>query len=416
MPASHSSIFTLTVTSLLFGCASGPTNSSSPTSSGPSIEAPTQLRVGFNPTCPSKESKKESAVLATVGATIAASIGQKVTEATLDKISSYLSRNEEYTLDGDGRMEAFAIWTKEGDIKPNPEQQCMIVVIGKSFAPANLSKKAFNELTKDFKNPFPNYDNAVVYKTTGLIGEPLLYLEALIEFRDSKNSPSFFHFTPRAWYYPKFISDDSWRFNKARDFLLKVDLTIPGQPKPFATLEIKQEDMVPGGLTSNSVIDKIQPWVPLPDVIDKPASPEKIKTDEYVYPVNARALITETKKPHTLLKYLGEAASSQKDEISRFVGDEIMKATDQSARLAAKETALSTASTKYDAYVTSYTAASDAVAAYQAASENAKAQARTKAEIAIKKLAIARAVAKSAIKEAGIGGFEDLPPLASLGN
>lgn len=416
MPASHSLIFTLITTSLLLGCASTTSNNKSPKPSQSSVEEPTQLRVGFTPTCPSKDSKKESAVLATVGATIAASIGQKVAEATIDKISTYLSQNEEYILGGDGRMEAFAVWTKEGDIKPNPEQQCMIVVIGKSFAPANLSKDEFKELTENVKTPFPNYNNVVVYNATGLIGEPLLYLEALMEFRDSKNSPSFFHFTPRAWHYPNFISDDSWRFSKARDFLLKVDFNIPGQAKPFATLEIKQEDMEPGGLTSRSVIDKTQPWIPLPDVIDKPAAPEKIKTDEYVYPVNARAIITETKKPHTLLKYLGEATSSQKDEISQLAADEIMRATDQSARLTAKEVALSTAATKYDAYVTAYTAASDAVTAYQAASENQKALARTKAEIAIKKLAIARAVAKSAIKEAGIGGFEDLPPLASVGS
>jgi hypothetical protein len=412
----RSSLLVLAASALLSGCAAQSTNSPSPGDSNTSTDAPTQLRVGFSPLCPTKDASKESAVLATVGATIAANVGQKITEATLDKLSAYLSKNEEYNLSGDGRMNAFAVWTTDGEVKPNTNEQCMILVIGKEFAPAGLSNAKYMALRKGLNPPFRDYKDYAIYQSTGLVGQPLLYLEAIIEFRESKNSPSYFNFTPREWYYPRFISKDGWRFNKARDFLLKVDLTIPGQANSFGSFEIKQENMLSGGLTSSFVIDKIQPWIPLPEVIDKPASPDKIKTAEYVYPVNVHALITETQKPHTLLKYLGDATNSQKEEISGFVRDEIMRATDQSARLAAKESALSTATTKYDAYVVAHAAASDAIAAYQSAPENKKAQERTKAEIAIKKLALARAVAKSAVKEADIDGFEDLPPLESSEN
>jgi len=395
----------------LCGCSSWQTSSSLRSAAS---DAPPQLRVAFAPECPTRPEGAQESFLGSLAVGIAVSIGQKAAERAIDALSTYLTSDKAYTLEDSSRMDGFAKWKTDGNVKLNDKEQCMIIVVGQLFSTPDMSEEDINNRMASYQLPFAHYDNIAVHNATGLISSPMLYLEAMLVPNGSDNVPStHYAFQPVQWYYPDFIGDSSWRFNENRDVLLKVELYKPGVKEVLGSFEIKQSDMAAGGLTNDIVVNDKQPWNPLPS--DLKAAPEGLKLDgeQVIYPVNVKALFVETSKPRTIVKYTGEAIAAQKTAFSTGVGNEIREGLDQATRLSNRSVAIETARAKYNDYVTAYGVASAAVEKYQHSIGNAKIQAQNEALLARKKLSISRALAKAAFLDAGVGDFEELPSLAS---
>lgn len=395
----------------LYGCSSSQKLNSTPP---PASNAPPQLRIAFAPECPSRSAGTQESFLGPLAVAIAASIGQKAAEGAIDALSNYLTSDKGYTLEDSARMNGFAKWKKDGSVQLNDKEQCMIVVVGQSFSTLDMSSEDIGKALERYKAPFTDYDNIAVHDATGLISTPMLYLEARLIANGSDKVPrTHYAFVPVQWYYPKFIGNSSWRFNENRDILLKIEFSKPGSRELIGALEIKQNDIASGSLTNDLIVNDKQPWNPLPSDLDNAPEGVKLDSEEVTYPVNVKAIFVETSKPRTIVKYIGEAAAAQKAGFSTGVGTEIRESIDQGARLSSRSTALDTASNRYNDYITSYTTASGAVEKYQQATGTAKIQAQNEAQLAKKKLAISRTLAKAAFKDAGINNFEEMPSLAS---
>lgn len=395
---------------VLTGCSSTPNlNTTKP----PVDNLPPQLRIAFAPQCPSKAEATKEGLLGSLAIGIATSVGQKIAGGSIDALSKYLTSDKAYTLEDSARMSGFAKWTQEGKVQLNDKESCMIVVIGREFSTQLLED--ISDTLEDVAQPFDDYNKEAVYSATGLVGTPLLYLEARLSANGSDKVPrTHFAFIPVQWYYPDFVGDGGWRFKDRRDVMLKVEIIKPGTNVLLGGLEIKQGDVLPGAIKNESIVNDNQPWNPLPDDLDDAAPGTKFDSEQVIYPVNVSALFVETAKPKTIVKYIGEAVSEQREKIVAGVGDEIKESLDQSTRLANRSTALGAATEKYNDYLEAYDEAFNAVDKYQKSTGAAKLKSQNEARLAKKKLAISRAIAKAAFKDAGVGSFEELPILAEI--
>lgn len=387
-------------------------NNATAKSSPPAPTPPAQLRIGFAYRCPSDIRETKELSLELLGASIAASVGKKIITNQIDILSAYLSKEKPYKVETTTRMNGFATWDKDGAIHLNKRVQCMFVVIGREFSTSSMKKEDIIAALDKVDKPFDSYNKEAVQSATKLIGKPLLYLEAKIIPNSTESAAiGYYAFSPIKWYYPQFIGPSGWQFKNKRDVLLRIEISKPGSNATTGSFEINQGNIKPGALTNEVVVSNDYPWIPLPSDLKNAPDGTKLTDEVEIYPVNVKGLFVETSKPNTLAQYVGEALFEQKSTTARSVETQIMTSMDQGSRLESKSKSIKLASEKYDEYVKSYQAATEAADTYNSAKDAQKDIALNRFMQAKSKLAVDRALAKAALEEADID-FKDLPPIS----
>jgi hypothetical protein len=395
---------------ILAGCSSTPTVNAG---ADKKVDSSYQMRIGFLPadSCPVTRGKnKESAVFAAAGIAIAAEVAGKVVGNAVDALGDYLSKDQAISYKDNSRMDGFAKSNKGKAVVSNDEESCMIIVIAKDFGTPKD-----NAFTSYFADPTLQSASPDINKATGVNGPLALYLEARIKFSGGEGSvPTAFTFVPVYWYYPQFITPDSWRFGSERDVLLRAELSTPGTATPFGLLEMQWTAVKSGGISSQSVVGKKLPWSPLPQRLTEAATKVTSESLQKIYPVNVNAIFTETAKPYVLLKYTGDALKNQKATLSNAAEDTLTQAFSQQARITARQAALGDIEKRYNDYSTAYDNAAASYTAYEDATGVAKTKALAKARFAYEHLDNSKATLQAAYNNAGMGSFDPLPELTPL--
>lgn len=395
---------------ILAGCSSHSEMKSTPDKP---VDSSYQMRVGFSSAdnCPvTRGNDKESAAIAAVGVAIAAEVAGKLVGNAVDALGDYLSKDQAISYKDSSRMNGFAKSSKGGELSSNDEEGCMIIVIAKDFGtPAN------NTFSSYFTDPTLQTASPAINRATGVNGPLALYLEARFKFSGGKgNTPTAFTFVPVYWYYPRFVTPDSWRFGSERDVLLRAELSTPGAASPFGLLELQWSAVKSGGISSQSVVGRKLPWSPLPEGLTLAATKVTSEIQKPIYPVNVKAIFTETAKPYVLLKYTGDALKNQKATLSGAAEESVTQAFSQQARITARQSAVGDIEKKYNDYSTAYDNASASYTTYKNATGIEKTKALVRARIAYEKLDNSETTLQAAYNNAGIGSFEPLPALTPL--
>jgi hypothetical protein len=356
-----------------------------------------QMRITFSPTCPVSGGEKESA-LAVLGANILVNVASRFVGDTVDAISKYLTTAEAKSYTATGRMNAFAVRDAKGALRINPSEICVLVAIGQ-FGDGNR--------TDPFSNVPQELSKATieVAKRTRLADSPQLYFEGVFKAADSGDA---FTLVPKYWYYPQFLQKSGFAHSKDRDVLFKLELAAPGKTA-FASWQMDWASISEGGIATTSVVDRVLPWSPLPQEIGGRSSAGTF------FPVNANAIFTETAKPNTLAKYLGEALAGQKQTIVSEAQSVLQSALSEQVRLDAAKALLAGTETKLKAYNEAYAAAKDAQSKFDAAKGTpGRAAALAAAKLAYGRLTISTAELQNAYQSAGLGPFPEFPVLPEL--
>ncbi|VVQ32992.1 hypothetical protein [Pseudomonas fluorescens] len=397
---------------ILSGCSSSPAPMSTTTKD---TDRGYQMRVAFLPgsNCPvTRGQEEESGVFAAAGIAIAAEVAGKIVDSAVDALGDYLSKDQAISYRDNSRMDGFAKADKQGKITSNNKETCMIIAIAQDFG-----KTPDGEFGSFFSDESLKSASNSINKAIGINGPLALYLEARIIFSGEEgNTPTAFTFVPAYWYYPKFITPNSWRFGSERDVLLRAELSLPGQTANFGLLELQWNSVKSGSISKDSVLSKKLPWSPLPEGLSEAAT--KVTTDSMktILPINVKAIFTETAKPYVLLKYTGDALKNQKTALNTATQDTVTQALSQQARIVARQAAVVDVEKKYTDYTTAYDTAAASYDVYENANGSAKNKALVQARLAYKKLDNSRAILRATYSNAGIGSFESLPALTPLPN
>lgn len=397
----------------LAGCATtaGPSGAGE---SAPDVEgADAQMRVFFSSACPVSGATKEGA-LGVVALSVASDVVGKLVGSGIDALGNYLSSERAISFSEATRVDGF-VAAKQGVALYNTKISCMVIVVAKNFGGPKPDKympvgplAQTQALTDE------------IYNVTKLSGPALFYMEMALHFNthdSTKISSTAFTYVPRLFYYPAFITPGSWRYSRTRDVLLKVELLQPGQTSAFGTFDWQWDGVSSGAIAAESVLSHAVPWSPLPDGLS--AAAEKVTAGEtatQVYPVNVKVMLTETAKPHTILKYIGESLVAQKSTITDAATATVNQAFSEQARIEVRQAAAADVGKKYDDYVAAYDDAQAAQQKYAAATDaTTKKKTLVAAKLSYAKLSAAEATVRIAYRSAGIGDFDPLPKLAALG-
>lgn len=372
-----------------------------------------EMRVFFAKSCPVSGPTQEG-VLGGIALAVASNVVGKLVGSGVDALGQYLSSQQAITFTDSTRIDGLVTSTK-GVVTYNQNVSCMIVVAAKSFGapqPANYDPLPTLAQTELLKNN--------IYKTTKLSGTALFYMEAALHFNNHDNvklSSTAFTYVPKKFYYPSFITPGGWRYNSSRDVLLKIDFSLPGQATTFASFDWHWAGVKSGAISESSVIARTLPWSALPDGLATAASKVNTDTATPVFPVNVKVLLTETAKPHVILKYLGEALVAQKSTIVDSATSTVNQAFSEQARVSVRQAAAADVGKKYDEYVTAYDSAKSAQEKYVAASDiTAKKKSLALAQLAYVKLSSAESAIRLAYDASDIGSFDALPKLPDIPN
>ena len=398
---------------LLGACATG--GASAPKALEVDTAAPMQFKAFFAPRCPVSQETSES-LFGSVALAVASQVAGKLAGSAVDALGNYLSKEQAMPFSDTTRMDGFGA-SQKGRLVAHTAEGCMIVLAARDFK-RNLSDDELNRL-----NPFPMNSsrsdvsvNTDLNKRTGLAGPALFYAEFTMRF-NSQESQSAFTLVPRTWYYPKFISPDSWRFSPKRDVDFRIEYSEPGESARFAEFVMTWKAVGAGDIPQAAVLEKKLPWAPLPDGLATAAS--KINQDEKVpvLPVNVKIMLLETAQPYTILKYAGEAMKSQGEVVSSAAEEKVKLAFSQQARAAARSAAATDVGKKLTAYSEAYAAAEEAQKKYASASAGAPAarqKALVDAKLAYVQLASAQVAVQASYSALEIGGFQPFPDLPAL--
>lgn len=414
-------IFSLLCFSLVSGCTALPKGSDGETvadeteaqsASSPS-SAPTEMRVAFTELCPVTAAEKESAVGA-IAVSIAANLGTRVIGGAIDTLSGYLTEDKASVYSTTSRMEGMFAF-EGGKISINKDERCMVISVASKYGSLPDPDDNADQL-KIMSDQSPSV-NLAIYKAVGLIGKPDFYAE----FRLRSNSDAgakqmVFTYLPKFIYYPKFVSKATMLKKPERDVLLKIDFLEPGGAGAFGTIEVQWSGVKNGGITAESLRSRKLPWVALPESarnIEMPGGATRIP----VFPVNVKAQLVETTKPHTLAKYIGEALKSEKETITNATKEAVNLAFSQDARISARNVAITEVEEKYKSYLDLYDLANEAYQKYAAHAPGdtvGKQKAALAVKIAYQKLANAEAALRRAYENSGIGAMNLLPALPAV--
>lgn len=377
-----------------------------------------ELRVGFSESkCPISTSERHS-VFGAAAIAIAGEVAGKVVSNSVTALGDYLSSENAISYLDSTRANGFVEIGKKG-ISFNRNVACLIVVVGTEF-----NRKADGETVAKMPAFVGDSElqqfNWQINQATGLYSKALLYLEAEIIFNNStaQPNPTVFTFAPQYWFYPKFISPDSFKYQDQRDVLLRVELSEPGQKSPFGELELKWTGVAEGAIKNVSVTSKRLPWQPMPggitDAVKGVTGLSSLGENDAIeiLPINVKAIFTETAKPHTILKYIGEALKGQSATLGTAAQDAVTQSLSQQARVTAKQAALAGVEKRYAEYSAAYDAASDAYGTYKSATTPAaRAKAAGAYQLAYKKVANLESLTRQVYAEADAGAFVPLPAL-----
>lgn len=406
---------------LSVGCAV-PSGRASPAvaddSTADQSDASPELRVFFREACPSglvpdfRPDSPNKEVLSTILIGAASYVVAEMVGSTVDTIGRALSSNQAVTFTAHSRIGGFAK-AKKGEVQTNARLNCMIVVASRHFGGAAPDKPNFLPGHKDSTKL-----SAAISKEAILSGPALFYLEATIEYNDvpypyGANASTAFTYVPRTFYYPEFIAPLSWRYSSTRDVLLKVEFAAAGQAQPFASFDLLWAGVKSGSITEEAMISRTLPWSLIPSGLT--AAAQATRTDDdlvAVFPVNVNASFTETAKPRVLLKHLGDALTSQKDEIVTAATSEFKQAVSTEARATAKAATADELGKKYEAYAKAYEQAAAARIAIPETGDQ-RVPLIAAARIAYAKLSAAETLARRAYREADVM-FDAMVPLNPL--
>lgn len=408
-------VATLITSFLLAGCAASGQRTVAVNSAAqaPAATQP-QMRVVFVSRCPISQEKPESA-LGALAVSIGAEVGGKLVGNMIDSLADSLTKSDEVVFTGATRRYGFAS-VKDGKLGWNSSEGCMVVVIAKEFDRPMTAAEVqlfvpFSERSTD-----PTVVAELV-EATGLSSPVLFYFEAITEYNGKKEAEkSAFAFKPVDFYYPAFVSPSGSIYSSRRDVAFKVQFSAPGAPGAFADIDMQWNDIKSGEISKGSVTKRMLPWHALPEDLDK-TNVAATGVAVPVYPVNVKALFTETKQPRTFFKILGQALSSRKDEAETSTEQAITLAFSRQARATARLAAVTDVDKKYEDYIKAYDAVAEAQSKYAAAagaSPRVRQELLEKARIAALALGSAELAARLAYANANIGPFTPLPPLLTL--
>jgi hypothetical protein len=373
--------------------------------------AAVEMRVFFAKSCPVSGATQEG-VFGGLALAVASNVVGKLVGSGVDALGQYLSNQQAITFMDATRVDGFITSTK-GIATYNQNISCMIVVAARSFGgpqPQNYDPLPTLAQTVLLKNS--------IYKATKLSGTALFYMEAALHFNNpdsAKLNSTAFTYIPKSFYYPAFITPGGWRYSASRDVLLKIDFSAPSQTATFASFEWQWSGVKSGAISENSVLAKTLPWSALPDGLAAAASKINSDTATPVFPVNIKVLLTETAKPHVILKYLGEALVAQKTAIVDSATSTVNQAFSEQARVAVRQAAANDVGKKYDDYISAYDAAKLAQEKYLAAGDlAARKKSLALAQLAYVKLTSAESAVRLAYDASDIGSFDALPKLPDL--
>lgn len=370
-----------------------------------------ELRVFFAPRCPVSNATAES-IIGTVGLAVASSLAGKLADGAVDSLGNYLTKDMAVSLIETSRMDGFAA-SQDSTLTYNQNEGCMILIAAREFGREMTDKEIKALQPFAGRKADPNM-NLLLNEITGFSGPLSFYMELTFHFNRLEN-PSAFTLEPRSWYYPTFFTPQSFRYSTNRDVLLRMELSAPGANGNFGAFELSWQDVAAGEISDRTVVKKKLPWFPLPDGLE--AAAKQIKSSEKVPvgPTNIKVLLTETAKPYTVLKYVGEALKANKETISKSATDTVNQAFSQEARAIARSTATAKVEEKYKAYAIAYDEAEAAQQKYASASgAAAKQKALDAAKLAYAKLSAVQASLAAIYGSAEVGAFTPLPDLPPL--
>jgi hypothetical protein len=397
---------------LLAGCATTrPPSEADDVAQQPEVEHPVEMQAFFANECPISGVVKEGAGGAVVAAIFGDVIG-KLASNGVDALGKYLSADKAVTFEQSTRMDGFAV-SASGTVNNNPATRCVVLVAASDFG----------------KPKPPNYDplpgkvtldqvKEKIYALTRLSGSADFYMELGIKFnsKDTQKIPSSsFTYEPRAFYYPNFLVPSGLRYSSRRDILLQFEISQPSEKQPFATFTWQWTGVKKGGISEESVVNRKLPWSSLPEELSSAGKKAPSEGTVPIFPVNVKVMLTETAKPHVILKYIGEALVAQKDTIVENATAAATQAVSEQARLNARQAASDNVKKKYADYTAAYDTAKAAQAKYAASTDTrSKQQNLATAKQAYLDLDLAEASIKLVYGSAGIGPFSPLEQLPKL--
>lgn len=311
------------------------------------------------------------------------------------------------------RMEGM-FYFQPGKLTLNDAERCMVIAIGNEFGEIKDDKLLSELQILPDKDPDTNI---AVHNAIKLRSTPIFYAEfRLISNSDKGADPSVFTFVPKFIHYPDFVSNDAIFKKPERDVLLSVDFIEAGDNEAFGTMEIQWTGIRKGQISNEAFRSRKLPWIALPASANNLTLPKGVRPAP-LFPVNIKAKLIETTKPHTLAKYVGEALKAEKDTITQAAKEAVEYSLSQEARLSAKNVAITDIESKYKTYLDLYDAASAAHGQYQAHAPGdavGKQKSALAAKIAYQKLSLAETALKRSYDSAGIGMNGLLPPLPAI--
>ncbi len=383
-----------------------------------------ELRVGFASHCPMSTKSPGESTLTAAGVALLADFGRRIVGEQIDKIAKQMAEDQVVKYTATGRMSGFYSKSavKPTEVTLNGTQACLLVALGKFRAskeanPSPGAAKAPNPLPGAAKapNPLPGAAKALtsedigkLSKVFGDVEEPLrFYMEGVFEVSDDRTA---FAFLPTYFYYPAFINEGTLFSSSKHDILVRVEWLEPGEASVFAVSQLQWDAVVesPKGVViadEAGIKGKQSEWMKLPQIA-APSGPGVFG------PVNVKVLVSETAKPHSIAKYLGDALKGQKDAITKETQSAITQAVSTEARLAAKLKLNEAAQTANAAYVAAYDDAAKAFDAWNDAKDG-KPEKLNAARLAYQRLPSLEQLARGAFGDAGIP-FEPRPSLKPL--
>lgn len=363
-----------------------------------------ELRVGFADTCPLSGVAARENAFAAIGAAILADFGGRIVGGLIDQIGAALSEDKVVSFESVGRMQGFYNKDeKKQGLKLNTSEGCLIIVIGEfggDKMPENLFPKAVN--------PRVAAPAGVTLAFGNLKGPPKLYIEGVFE---KAKDESAFAFEPTYVYYPAFLSEGTIFSSSQRDLLVRVEWSKPGE-EPFAAAQltwtaVSENDSGVVIAKQADLAGKKTAWFKAPDFGTRTEGGRFGAT-------NVKVLVSETAKPYTLAKYLGEALKGQKEQITTATKGVITQSVSTEARLEAKLKLNETAQAANTVYVTAYDDAQKAFDAWNDEKDPAaKPSKLNAARLAYQKVPDTEQLARRAYANAGLP-FESRPALKPL--
>jgi len=363
-----------------------------------------EARLFALPSCPVSGFNQPTEEIAGVAAALLAQVVGKAVGAGVDVLANALTREIPTTLQATERVSAWYVKDTANVFKISPNNTCIVGVVSESFGARNQNAN-FAELETAFKGAdrrgedFSRLEqNTRNLSRIGVVRVPVLYFELRMV---TSASGGVFSVDPVFFHYPKAFGEKPFFGSAARDVLVQLDLQLPSENEPFASLKLVDvQGVADGYFSTRRFAGRRFPWLVLPST----DAAQGVK-DGPTVPVNLKLLVSETAKPGTLGKIIGESLASQRQALVEAAETKTKYAISESERQSARSTAAATASTAltsyfeaYDAYVVAKKAADDAA--------NGTPDAKQRAQLALgmrrTMLANAQSIAASQMVAAGV--------------